>query len=116
MRKTALVATLTLLVLAFSTLRVRAIAIPNPVNPSFSNFETAISTIGGWVPAIGVLALLVSIVWGAITIETAGTSAENVKKGWAIIRAGITGFMLLVLTPTIVQLVGSIIGAGNLIT
>ena len=116
MKKIILVTTIQFAFLVLFTLPVSAITIPNPVNPAFSNFETAIEQIGVWIPSVGVVALLVSIVWGAFTIETAGGSPENVKKGWAIIRAGITGFVLLVLTPTIVQLVGSIIGANNLLT
>ncbi len=116
MKKLFLILAIQIIFGVLIALPVGAIAIPNPVNPAFGSFQSTIETLGAWIPGIGVLALLASIVWGAFTIETAGGSPENVKKGWAIIRAGITGFILLVLTPTIVTLVGSIIGANNLLT
>jgi hypothetical protein len=87
-----------------------------PQRPEWSTFESALTFILSWVPPLGVLALLFSIIYGALTIETAGANPEKLKKGWIIIRSGIIGFILLVFTPLIVNTIGTILGAPNLLT
>jgi len=51
--------------------------------------------------------------YGAWVWLTAGDKDDNIKKARKIITAGIIGFAVAVLAPTVVQLVSNLLGVNN---
>ncbi len=74
------------------------------------------NTVVGLVRPIVIIALVGVIIYGGFTRMTAAGDPEKEKKSMQILTSGIVGFLIIVFAGFIVQFIGSLIGAGNLIT
>lgn len=67
-------------------------------------------------PPLLLLVFMGVIIYGGYVRMTASGDPENEKKSTQILTAGVIGFILIALAPLIVNLLGTFLGLGNLIT
>ncbi len=90
------------------------VRVENPV--TVNSLEELVTRLGGVVRTVVVVALIVVLIYGGWVRLTAQDSDEAVAKSSKIIVSAIVGFVIIVLAPVIVELVGSLIGVrGNLV-
>jgi len=83
-------------------------SIPNPVN--FPDFESIINFLLGLIRPIVLLTLIATLMYGGFVYLTAHEDDKKVGNAKKIMTAAIVGFVIVVLAPVIVQLVGSLLG------
>jgi len=89
-----------------------AVTIPNPLPGTFlDNFNRLTSLIR---PAV-ILIFLGVFIWGGFQIQMSGPDAGKMQKGWQTILGAVVGLVIITLGPSIVNLVGSILGLPTLI-
>ena len=90
------------------------VQVENPV--TVNSLEEVINRLGGVVRAVVVVTLIVVLIYGGWVRLTAQDNADAVARSTKIIVSAIIGFIIIVLAPVIVELVGSLIGVrGELI-
>ncbi len=67
-------------------------------------------------PPLLLLVFMAVIIYGGYVRMTASGDPENEKRSTQILTAGVIGFVLIALAPLIVNLLGTFLGLGNLIT
>ncbi|MBD3362939.1 hypothetical protein GF362_04425 [Candidatus Dojkabacteria bacterium] len=92
--------------------RVMAVTIPNPFAGDFLDNFTRITSV---IRPATVLSFLGVVLWGGFTIETAGDNADKMSKGWKIILAGIIGFVVMIIAPSLPDFIAMIFGTEGLI-
>lgn len=98
----------TLVLLPRQVLAQRIAAIPNPV--VFPDLESVINFFLSLIRPIIVLALVATLMYGGWVYLNAKDDDAQVSKAKKILTAAVIGFIIIVLAPVIVQLVGSLLG------
>jgi hypothetical protein len=89
-----------------------AVTIPNPLPGTFlDNFNRLTSLIRPFV----ILTFLGVFIWGGLQIQTSGPDSAQMEKGWKTIMGSVVGLLIIALGPSIVNLVGSLLGLPTLI-
>lgn len=101
--------TLSLILLSPSVVFAQSVPqIPNPVN--FPDFESIINFVLGLIRPIVLLTLIATLMYGGFIYLTARDDDKKVANAKKIMTAAIVGFVIIVLAPVVVQLVGSLLG------
>ncbi|HLD03842.1 MAG TPA: hypothetical protein VJC17_03665 [Candidatus Dojkabacteria bacterium] len=93
-----------------------AVTIENPISEAFKDIPTAINTLSSYIRPLAIFAFLGVTIYGGFTKLTAAGDAEKEKKAMEILKAGIIGFIIVVLAPFIVGIIGAILGVPNILT
>lgn len=89
-----------------------AVTIPNPLPGTFlDNFNRLTSLIRPFV----ILVFLGVFIWGGLKIQTSGPDSGKMTEGWKTIMGAVVGLLIIALGPSLVNLVGSILGLPTLI-
>ena len=99
----------------FSSLYSSVIAatIPNPIG--VDTVAGVINKVSGFVQPILVITLLVLIFAAGFTRLTSAGDADKEQKSVKILTSAVIGFIIVVLAPLIIKIVGSILGVKDLI-
>ncbi|MCA9383292.1 hypothetical protein KC909_02920 [Candidatus Dojkabacteria bacterium] len=90
--------------------------IENPISESFKDIPSIVSSVSRWMRPLGIVALTLVITYGGYVRLTATGNPEKEKASALIIRSGIIGFIIIVLAPLLVDIVGSLLGIDLLQT
>lgn len=86
-----------------------AVLPPNPV-PKFNNLGSLVSAILPYIYAFAGLALFIMLIWGGITLMTAGGDPAKSKAGYGKISAGLIGFLIIFVSYFVTQIVEVVLG------
>lgn len=84
------------------------------VNLNSTNLGDIISQILPYIIGIAGLALFVMLIWGGITLMTAGGDPAKSKEGYGKISSGLIGFLIIFITYFVVQVVEVVLGISIL--
>ncbi|KXK09725.1 MAG: hypothetical protein QY330_02665 [Candidatus Dojkabacteria bacterium] len=84
--------------------------IQNPVNPAFGNISSIVSSLSAFILPAATLALLAMIILGGFTKLTAAGNADQEAKANKILTYAVIGFVIIIVAPVVVGLIGAIFG------
>jgi len=90
--------------------------VQSPISEAFKDIPTAINTLSSYIRPLAIFAFLGVTIYGGFTKLTATGDADKEKKAMEILRAGIIGFVIVVLAPFVVGVIGAILGVPNILT
>lgn len=112
-RKIIKISTLALTTFGFLSSSTSAATIPNPIEPK--TIADVINRVSGFVQPILVITLLVLIFAAGFTRLTSAGDADKEQKSVKILTSAVIGFIIVVLAPLIIKIVGSILGVKDLL-
>lgn len=89
-------------------------ALPNPLPENWKDFPSIVNSASNWIRPIAIIGLTFIFAYGGYIKLTAAGNPDQEKKAYQIIRAGIIGFLIVVLAPFFVNILGGILGADLL--
>ncbi len=89
-----------------------AITIPSPIDIPFHELISKIATL---IKPVVILVFLGVFFWGGFTIQTSGPNTDKLQKGWKIILGAVIGLIVIAVGPSVVDLVGDLLGIQNVI-
>lgn len=87
-----------------------AVDIDNPADDRFRDVNAILGSLSALVFPIATFIFLVMIIIGGFTKLTAAGDADKEAKAMKVLQAGIIGFVIIVLAPLIVSIVGTFLG------
>jgi len=86
------------------------------VSPTSISLSGLIKTVAGIIPVVVIIVLFGMFVYGGFTRMTAAGNAEQEEKSTNILRAAVIGFIIIALSPLLINILGKLLGVqGNLI-
>jgi len=90
--------------------------IKSPISEAWKDFPSIVNSFSRWITPIAIVGLIFIFVYGGYTKLSAAGDPEKDKKAMQILKAGVVGFILIVLAPFFVSILGAILGADLLNT
>jgi len=88
-----------------------AVTLPgNPTGFKFNNLGEVVSSALNYAYVLGGMALLVYLVWGGITLMTAGGDQNKTKQGYGMITNALIGFVIIFVSYFVMQIVEVMLG------
>jgi hypothetical protein len=89
---------------------VYAQAIGNPISERFRDLPSIVNVLSSWIRPFAVISLLIMIVYAGFTKLTALGDQEKEKRAMMMIQAAIIGFIIIVIAPVLVRIIGAVLG------
>ncbi|MFQ5493453.1 MAG: hypothetical protein ACE5DX_04810 [Candidatus Dojkabacteria bacterium] len=115
MKKSARHVFLPLITFVMFTGRVAAADIENPVSDAFGDVQSILESLSSLIQPAAILAFLAMIIYGGFTKLTAAGNPDQEAKSSKILTAGVIGFIIIVLAPLIVNIIGTLLGISSLV-
>lgn len=112
--KSLLISAMLLLAMPLSVMAQTTIV--NPISDAYKDIPSIINSLSNWVRPIAIVSLLGVIIYGGYIRLTAVGNSDKEEKAMKIIQAGIIGFIIIVLAPLVVGIIGSILGTELITT
>lgn len=90
------------------------LVIADPAGDRFKDVVGIINNFSALIRPIAILAFLAMIIYGGFTKLTAAGDADKEKQAMMIIQAAIVGFVIIVLAPLIVEVVGTLLNVQTI--
>jgi len=81
-----------------------------PLNPLFCDISSIISTLSAFILPVATLVFLTMLLYGGFVYLTAGGSDEKVALAKKILTYAVIGFIIIVVAPVIVGIIGALFG------